>query len=54
MTALEPAPLANPVFPTVESRRRATPPRCLWCAWHAPTQGHDPKCPRPRKETHHA
>ena len=34
----EPRPLPNPVFPTIESRRGASPPRCIYCAWHPATQ----------------
>lgn len=41
--------LPNPVFPTAESRRRATPPRCIHCAMHVATQGHDHQCTRPQQ-----
>lgn len=44
-------PLPNPVFPTVEDRRNANPPRCIYCAMHPPTQSHHPDCTRPRKAT---
>lgn len=41
--------LPNTVFPTAESRRRANPPRCIHCAMHVATQGHDPQCTRPQQ-----
>lgn len=52
MTAqIYPKPLPGPL--TIAERRALG--RCLYCGWHpvamAERGGHDPKCPRPRKET---